>query len=140
MIIKILFAIFMLLSSFVLASELTEEEVFDDNGHYSEFYLREFFIPKRIKNIKFPQYYSSDVSLRKITIGPGSVVTNHFDISESFSKKQSIAEIVKHICKNKNLRNEMVRFLDSYDLVYYVNKKHVYTASVNEKNCDSFGL
>lgn len=109
------------------------------NGHYTEYNLTHNIVPNQLERIKLPKKISKDVTLTKITAGPGSVVSNYFSISKSLAKVHSAIGVVKYICANKNLRKDMVDRLDNYVFIYYVGNKHLYTAEVNTQKCLEYG-
>lgn len=141
-------ALIVAIFSFAVAGPMAKGEdaiahdpmLYQPNGHYTEYNLTHNIVPEKISSLRFPHKVSEDVTLLKITAGPGSVVSNHFSISKSFAKVHSANGVIKYVCANHNLRTEMVNNLDSYRFVYYVGSKYAYTVDVNAEECAQYGL
>lgn len=117
--------------------EIRDPGFFLANGHYTENNLRLNIMPKRFAGKRFPIIYNNDVRLERVTVGPGSVVTNYFTISENLAQKQTPTGVAQKLCGSKGLRTELIDMVDEYRLVYATKQKKLYKITLTQESCDS---
>ena len=117
-------------------TEVRDPAFFRADGRYTENNLRLNIMPARFAGKKFPLVYNRDVTLERVTVGPGSVVTNYFSISQAQRKRQTPAGIATQLCASKSLRTELIDMVDEYRLIYSSEGQDLYKITLTSSTCD----
>ena len=117
-------------------TEVRDPAFFRADGRYTENNLRLNIMPARFAGKKFPLVYNRDVTLERVTVGPGSVVTNYFSISQAQRKRQTPEGIAMQLCASKSLRTELIDMVDEYRLIYSSEGQALYKITLTSSTCD----
>ena len=117
-------------------TEVRDPAFFRADGRYTENNLRLNIMPARFAGKKFPLVYNRDVTLERVTVGPGSVVTNYFSISQAQRKRQTPEGIATQLCASKSLRTELIDMVDEYRLIYSSEGQDLYKITLTSSTCD----
>lgn len=117
-------------------TEVRDPAFFRADGRYTENNLRLNIMPARFAGKKFPLVYNHDVTLERVTVGPGSVVTNYFSISQAQRKRQTPEGIAMQLCASKSLRTELIDMVDEYRLIYSSEGQALYKITLTSSTCD----
>ena len=116
-------------------TEVRDPAFFRADGRYTENNLRLNIMPARFAGKKFPLVYNRDVTLERVTVGPGSVVTNYFSISQAQRKRQTPEGIAMQLCASKSLRTELIDMVDEYRLIYSSEGQALYKITLTSSTC-----
>ena len=117
-------------------TEVRDPAFFRADGRYTANNLRLNIMPARFAGKKFPLVYNRDVTLERVTVGPGSVVTNYFSISQAQRKRQTPEGIAMQLCASKSLRTELIDMVDEYRLIYSSEGQALYKITLTSSTCD----
>ena len=117
-------------------TEVRDPAFFRADGRNTENNLRLNIMPARFAGKKFPLVYNRDVTLERVTVGPGSVVTNYFSISQAQRKRQTPEGIAMQLCASKSLRTELIDMVDEYRLIYSSEGQALYKITLTSSTCD----